>query len=340
MDNDDTHTPEKYIRDAARENNATFVLRNQITQAIDGAPIEGFRLFLRDAAVEKFLIVTDYCFHDSYPNGAMIFSIVKGGDLLPGYGESSTLTADLKDVSKLDEATVRFLRDSRLFTIAIILEGKAKLHASREAMLDSMDTSIRFQSTWVNAATHKEGIKRFRALRQEAEAKGFNQLLYDRILFASIFAAIISALILEHNPLAVQAVGWFSDRDAIVEKGTAIASHFYSSILNDYCIEKSFPEPTLGVIDHSNPQLAGRRAWFDPLIRIADHFAGPLAQINYDAVVPGEKTTGPSLKYGQLFSSVFADNPNLIVIRFRGKRPPFQVSLVTFSHTPLVKGSA
>jgi hypothetical protein len=81
-------------------------------------------------------------------------------------------------------------------------------------------------------------------------------------------------------------------RDAIVEKGTAIAAHFYSSILNDYCIEKSLAEPTSGIIDHTKPQLAGRDAWFDPLIRIADHFAGPLAQINYDAIVPGQKQLG------------------------------------------------
>ncbi len=334
MSSDGQGMPEKHIRPEAREKNATFVLRDQIMEALEGAPMENLQPFLSSRPVAKFLILTDYCFHESYPNDAMIFSIVKGGELLPTYDEFSRIGADLKNVSRLDEATVQFLRDSRFFTLAFILERKAKLHASREAMLHSMDVSIRLQETWVNASTHKDAIKRFKALREKARAKGFNQLLYDRILFASIFAAIISALIIENNPAKTQAIGWFSDRDAIVEKGTAIATHFYSSILNDYCIEKSLAEPTLGVIDHTSPETTGKRAWFDPLIRIADHFAGPLAQINYDAVIPGKKTTGQSVKYGQLLSSVFADNPRLLVIRFRGKEAPFQVSLVTFSQTP------
>jgi hypothetical protein len=334
MSSDSHDMPDKHVRPEARENNATFVLRDQIVGALEGAPMEKLQSFLSNKPVAKFVILTDYCFHDSYANDAMIFSIVKGGELLPTYDEFSRISADLKSVNRVDEATAQFLRDSRFFTVAFILQRKAKLHATREAMLRSMDLSIRLQETWVNAATHKDAIKRFKVLREEAKAKGFNQLLYDRILFAAMFAAIISALIIENNPVTTQAIGWFSDRDAIVEKGTTIATHFYSSILNDYCIEKSFAEPTLGVIDHTRPEMTGKRAWFDPLIRIADHFAGPLAQINYDAVIPGQKTTGPSVKYGQLLSSVFADNPRLLVIRFRGKEPPFQVSLVTFSHTP------
>lgn len=332
--------PEMYIRaEAARENNAIFVLRDQIVTALGGDSITRLRAFLTDVPVDKFLLLTDYCFHSSYPNDVIVYTIVKGGSELPTPSNLSALAADLKNVRDLDAAAIAFLRDARLFTFGFILEKGTRIHESREAMLESMDVSIRLQSTWVNAETHRESIKRLRELRQEAEAKGFNQLLYDRMLLAPMFAAILSTLVIEHDPLPVQAVGWFSDRDAIVEKGTSLASHFYSTILHDYCVEKNLAEPpTVGIIDHRNPNSGKGAAWFDPLIRIADYFAGPLAQIDYDSIVRGERTQGGSIKYGKVLSGVFADNANFAVIRFRGKRPPFQVSLVTFSSTPPANG--
>lgn len=263
--------------------------------------------------------------------------------MFPSLPELAALSQDLKKTKLISDAAIALLNDERFFTFVAVLPKRSRLHATRQDVLRSIDQSIHLISTWQNAAMHQDIIRSYQSLRADAQAKSFNCLLYDRMLLAATFAAIVAALIIQEAPAETppEAIGWFSDRDAIVEKSGGLAQHLFSVVLNDYCIasQLKFP-PQYGFIgDHmhaAGAQAAPTRGeqWYDPIIRVADYYGGSIGEIDYDAIEPGKKVRGTSPKYDQLLSLVFSDNERLTIVRFKGKLSSLAASLVSFSHTP------
>jgi hypothetical protein len=172
-------------------------------------------------------------------------------------------------------------------------------------------------------------IKRFRKLKAEAQAKGFNvELLGDLWLLAVWFAVLTIILGRERQ---CETIGWFPDRDSM--------TNWCEGIWQDYADWNVHALADALIVDMRSTQLAvgapnrsGAKEimWYDYMIRAADWFAGSVAAWDrQNNLIPGEHS-----KYRQMLEDVVADADNIVILHFDITDAGAQFRRIAVERTP------
>ena len=289
-----------------------------LLNGFDRKHLDQFRRFMQGCAgTTKWMIVSDYCVHDSTrPEDVMALSIVPYQDWFPNIRDRirAALPKDIKKTSNIAKKTIEFLKQPTLFHIAVVLDrdrtfftngaGSDRLAIARQ--------SIKTDVAQTSALGRDPGrIARLKELEQASLANSFNVELTSDLAILSLLYSFVSLLLAREGTQEI--IGWFSDRDCLTS--------WCDGVLWDYALENASgiaerlgiplgaTQLPIAVPDPNTP--AKGRLWYDELIRIADYFAGTVAAF--------DKTTNvvPSDKFVRLLRGVIADAENVVILRLR-----------------------
>ena len=270
-----------------------------------------FAKYVEEYETNRWLLFSDYVLqHPGRPNDAFVFSVLPAGDYLPALTADFQGIAkkDFKDIQEVSEPMLRLLSDKRLFTFCFVVDPTRVITRNVSIVQGMLDRNIARLVAKPDASARGEDIRKMKAMRRKATAKGFNVRLFDNIIVAATLAGFISYLICKTRRAA--RIGWFSDRDSITAAHEAFAHHLYATNVTVFCQDKldGWPGPMLGV----NATVAeGGAFWCDSFLRVSDYFAGLVSAWNIDQnTVPS-----PPAKYLQVLTQGIAGHPNVRVLR-------------------------
>lgn len=189
---------------------------------------------------------------------------------------------DLKNTPAIDDKIVDCLRDPGRFSFCFVLpKGRCLLRDVQHARA-SIDVTLATMERWKNRSSNEAMIKRMRAVRQQANAKGFNIRLFSDVILVSTLVVMISYYITKYsNP---RIIGWFSDRDAITSAFGKIANDLFAINHAAICQERGLPfaHIQIGLGDPRIDPNAPKRSWYDAIVRIPDFVAGTLAAFDFN----------------------------------------------------------
>ena len=225
---------------------------------------------------------------------------------------AEVLPKDLKKSKALDQDGAEWLRDPRRFHIVITV-NKDRVPFSNGAGTNTLAIAREHIDKTLDQAAAQgvkpDTIKRFKKLKAEAQAKGFNvELLGDLWLLAVWFAVLTIILGRERQ---CEAIGWFPDRDNMTTWCDGIW-HDYAdwnvhALADALTVDMRSTQLAVGAPDRSG---AKEIMWYDYMIRAADWFAGSVAAWDRKSnLIPGEHS-----KYQQMLEDVVADADNIIIL--------------------------
>ncbi len=264
-----------------------------------------FAAFVRQRAVSKWIIATDFCIRDqSRPNDALVFVVLPAGDR---YEETLRMlealpARDLKDVSRIPAAIQRVLTDGRVFTFCLVADRHRRLFENAAQARTALDDSIAIVEAMKHGPASDQILADMRAMRVEAGKTSLNLRLIEDIVITAAAAAYVAALAVKHGN--AELVGWVPDRDKITEAYRGIATTLYNLNVTAICDQWKLRPPVIGVFHQKSDNL-----WCDPYIRLADYIAGAAA-----AWDPPHANRVPA-KIATLVSKVLADNRYLGMFR-------------------------
>lgn len=258
---------------------------------------------------DRWMLFSDYVlnnpdrYHDVYA-----FTLMPAGKYLEAaFVECrSKALRDFKRARTIDSETLSLLRDDRFFTVCIAIKKPGLITNDRSLLRQIVDRSTLKMEQENPTGAKLERLMKMKNLQQEMNAKRFNTRLLNYSILASTFAGYLTYLVASY--WRATRIGWFSDRDALIDANDAIAHSFYTSVVAANCYRgcSGWPGPHLG----SNPAPALKGApWSDPFTRIPDYFAGAIAGWDFDQnmVLVGEK-------YFVMLRDVIAESPTAHVI--------------------------
>lgn len=290
-----------------------------LLSTIDKGAIGDLRTFLQaHRGVTKWMVTSDYCIGDQgRTRDALAFTLVPyDAEFAQLKADASAgLRRDLKDIKYLSPEGVAYLRDERRFHLVVMLDRDRQVIADhtgvgQSALLVAREAAESIVQNLPDQSAASESLKRARAYRERTRANSFNVKLFgDQIIVSAILGLLAALLIREAG---ARAIGWFSDRDAIVDFGDGL---FWDMTIT---AARGISE-SLG-LEHSgvewlragpDPEPAAQAMWFDDFLRTPDHLAGALSAWDLDAnLVPGKHR-----KYLQLIQDVVADAKNIVVLQ-------------------------
>jgi len=292
-----------------------------------------FRKFVNDSAVTKWFIAGDFVIGaDDRPNDSFAFTIFPyNAELAHIQAEIDQAGAsDLKKVKSVRDRMLNYLRSPKRFTFCFVVNKDRKWFADVEETRRSLDETLVMMRRWQDAGRRTNVIKQFERLREEARANSFNARLLGDMVLTNALAAVVACLLLKHG--TTEKIGWFPDRDKMTSAYGAIANEMFSVNVSAICqanqLDESKFQMAIGTPDSSAPAKTG--TWYDSLIRIPDHIAGTAAAWNIDI----NQLPAAQPKFGQIAREVFADNPNILMLRLR-IGSTLNCSYVRISRTPL-----
>lgn len=224
---------------------------------------------------------------------------------------AQNLPKDLKDAKRLDDKAMEWLRDPRRFHIAITVNpaqsaftngpGSVPLTVAREHIAITLDQAVQVGAS-------EDIIRRFRKLKQDAQANKFNVgLLSDIWLLAIWFAVLTDVLARERH---CEVIGWFPDRDNMTNYGDRIWYDYAIGNVQTFAealaIDLMTTQIKIGVPDRSKVKEV---MWFDYMIRAADWFAGAVAAWDRKLnLIPGDQP-----KYRQMLEDVITPAKNIVI---------------------------
>jgi hypothetical protein len=295
-----------------------------------------FDSYLNAHRSNRWMIFSDYSLSSmNRANDVFAFTVLPGGEYFYPLLKviQAGLKADFKKVALINENMTSALTDRRLFTVCFLLERDRDTLFTLHTIREMLDRTISMLESKDPTARRKILFAKLRLVRREARAKCFNVRQFENILLACGFASFLSKEICrEMHPAAI---GWFSDRDPIVDAFRAAANYFYMQNLADLMepIANGWRGPDVIGTNESPP--SGRTPWSDIYTRIPDYFAGVIAPLD----VTRPQIQLPSApKYPHLFEQVVRRNRNLKLIRVSprhsGGSYRFETHLVTFEPAP------
>lgn len=195
--------------------------------------IQLFRAFLeRHPHVRKWIIAADFSLHNKdRPLECFAFTFLPY-DAWPNEikrDASSALPRDLKKSKSLDDEAIQWLRESRRFHVAITVNKNPAVFSNGHSSIalkvvrEHIDQTLA-QAT--NLGIAEDRLKRFKALKQDAQANGFNVGLLADIWLLAIWFAILTVLLGRERQCEI--VGWFPDRDSM--------TNYCDHIWHDYAL--------------------------------------------------------------------------------------------------------
>ncbi len=276
--------------------------------------LPSFLAYLDRHSTDRWLLFSDYVlnapgrYHDVYA-----FTLVPGGQYWNAISAEFARVdcPDFKKVRRVDPAMLRLMQDPRLFTVCFVVKPPGIVTRDLSTIRQIIDRSVLKMEQDQPTGANRLRLWKMKKLQQEAKAKRFNVRLMNYILLASTFAGQLSYLLASHR--RATRIGWFSDRDALIDAYDTLAHDLYATTVAASCYHgcSGWTGPALG----SNPSPAGNATpWSDPFTRVPDHFAGAIS--GWDL---GKNMILPSPKYGDILGEavVGREGVHVIHVEFR-----------------------
>ncbi len=270
----------------------------------------------------KWLICSDYCIgNKNKPNDVVSFTIMPY-DTCPDEINGRFISLAPKEINKIKRISpdfISYLKEKRLFHLNFIL-GTRKGLTRRENMKDRQVVDRIFEDTnkmledWSkispgNLSYYKVIQKKINKAKSELGKKSANYRLFRDVMLISLLSAYISYLLTKYSKARI--VGWFSDRDKIIDSYDTLAAELFDIYHHGLCekgsLNSSATEIVFGVPETSENGVVG----YDEVNRSPDHIAGTLADFNFENNAP----TKP--KFVAMLEDCIADNPFLTIFRLK-----------------------
>jgi hypothetical protein len=294
------------------------ILWDQLNSAAAFRAERRFARFVRQRAVTKWVIATDFCIGDpNRPYDSFAFVVFPAGEQLDETVNrlSRIPPRDLKAVRRRPSSKIiRILRKGKVFSFCFVADKSRRVFADAQAARQGIDETIKLMEAWENADECRDVIDRIRAMRYEAQKDSVSTRLLADIIVCAALAAYISALLCKHG--AAERIGWAPDRDKITNAYSGIAATLYGANVSALAERMQLRNPVVNMFAQSNENL-----WCDPYIRLADFIAGAAAAWN------PEKQKPVSQKIADVILA-FADNRYLSFFRVEIGRTPDETTEV------------
>jgi len=228
--------------------------------------------FVSRHKVSKWIILSDYVLRQNgRPMSTVAFTLMPAGIY---YDHIVTLAQkaarkDFKDSKHIASEMLDFLVYRRLFTVCLTFRDRPMPSLSADDVRSFVSRSIEHMERGMVGSGNIQLYKKLKRLKQEAEAKSFNHLLVGDLVFVPAVAAYIGLQVARRT--RVERLGWFSDRDKIVEAHQELAKDLFVYFVAQFWqeIQKGCAGPELGALESGS--------WYDFMIRVPDHFASAIA---------------------------------------------------------------
>lgn len=240
--------------------------------------------------VTKWVLVSDYAFYDkSKKHDIVTFSLIpyiaSFDDMSAALG--GLAPADIKKTRCVKPEFIELLASGPIFNISIKLDRERKLHSDErvyhkkkiEMLIGQFEYWI--QSTPAGKSKFQKMIKILLNLDRIVSGAGANLKAIRDIEIVSLLTAYLMCEITRLTN--VDRIGWFSDRDALLNFKAAKLGHFIFELVDLYyyifCTSEQVGSKGKLVI--GMPEAANK-VWYDALIRIPDLLAGTFADYDYE----------------------------------------------------------
>lgn len=283
--------------------------------------------------VPNWFIYSDYCLHNKLKqNDVVTFAVVPHLIDNKRFQNFVNLFApsDIKKSRAVRNKFLELVRSAPILILSFILGKNRVVSRSREMggeklnILSGMDATIQMLSEWLeqsNSAYHRDIRRKMLAIRREMIQKSFSMKLLKDIMVVSLLAAYIGFLI--NKKCMPLKIGWFSDRDKIIDAHDRICLDMfalnYQGICDYYDIKSTRAEIVIGV-----PNCSGKM-WYDEFNRIPDHVTGAIADWNI------ENSTLTHTKFVPIYEKLLNDNPLFYLFRLNITEDSAQCSRILLS---------
>ncbi len=247
--------------------------------------------FKKNKGISKWMIFSDYALNDkNKPNDVITFSILPYAASFTELGKliDKLSIKDIKDLKNANPEFLSFINESEIMNISIIMDKNMKLDPfnEREALKTCYKTALNQVGYWIENEGKKENYirlqKAYSTLLEEVSKPGANLRNIRNIEIVSNLTAYIAFQVCKSTD--VKTIGWFSDRDSILNYKIAkfsrpvifdLAHNLFHNLMSsngsDYAENFVFglPENTGNV-------------WYDSFNRIPDLIAATLADYDYE----------------------------------------------------------
>ncbi len=238
--------------------------------------------------IASWLIVSDYCIDNKKKSNDVatytIFPYIQDFQKMQRSIKKLSPT-DIKNKRSINPYFITYLKDDMFFHFSFIINDVKALTFSKEKdgrrIALSQINNLEFQiDNWVNSLSISEEYskklkKKLLLVKEKMNRSSANVKLYRNTILLSFFAGYISFLIARYS--SPKRIGWFSDRDAIIESYQNIAADLLSMNYNGLCQKHSISSTKTKIIFGIPSLNEKNEMWYDELIKIPDHIAGTIS---------------------------------------------------------------
>lgn len=265
----------------------------------------------------RWTCYSDYCFSDiNKPNDVVSFV------LLPYVSEQeyqdfqnfvqTKQPKDLKEVKNVDSDFLAYIKKDGVISIVFILDdftnwlGK-DIQSRKDGIKDCLMVFKQQFEMWRDNAPNEDMKEYHNGLVKQIDEicsksiKKREVTTYIELLLVSILGAVSISEVAKRLD-KIEILGWFSDRDGILDKQQGLICNLFHCILHCLLNGTQFEFATYN-------QDSSHKPFFDDFNRLSDILTGVIA--DYDT-----KSNGVSKdKFGKVLREYFADNNNVLIQR-------------------------
>jgi len=175
-------------------------------------------------------------------------------------------------------------------------------------------------NTSSNVDYFKKVIKKLNLLKNKMDRKSPNYKLFQDVSLISLFAGYICYLFTKYASAKI--IGWYSDRDKIIESYDMVASNLFHLNHHSLCERDSIDSSLTKVIFGIPKEDEDGKPWYDEMTRLPDHIAGTIS--DWDIL----NNWSSKNKFVAILEDCMADNPYIIILKLSLEPKVFKCSRI------------
>lgn len=274
-----------------------------LEQQFDLVHTQAMDAFLSKFDTGKWILASDYRMSQSdLPVNVMSFALIPyttqtvSPEWIRGY-----LPRDLKDSGdQVSNDVLDFLRRGPFFVFNFILDCPMEIFPTAEMSASAIEATISVfeSSSHASEEPYVEWISKLQLALRDRKKKSFKKR-FNQVALLSALGTFVALHAARRRPL--EFLSWSPDQDDMIGIWQGLAHGMFQANLYAFLQQRGLPDyRLLQFFDEKAP----KKLWYDPYIRIPDHFASPIASL-----------AGPlgssSLKSRQILNHVVCDNPRV-----------------------------
>lgn len=298
--------------------------------AFQKSGVQSLNKFIKSIDCAKWTIYSDYAFKGKV-NDVIIFSILPYLYDFSAFKKvmNELVPRDIKNTNSIKKEFLGLLRNMPIMHIAIVLSRKRKINYfdERNFLLHKTKAIISQLEHWCETTPEAKEkylikIKHFKSLKNELKKNSPNlNVIRDIEIVATLVSYIITAMSLAKE---LEIVGWFSDRDTILNymKGNTVNPIIFDLVdLYTFALSKSQKMTMRSSLVFGMPEEANTM-WYDEFNRIPDYIAGAIA--DYDV----SNNAVSNNKFKDIIEESMASNENLLYYKLILDKSEIQASRI------------